>query len=287
MRAFVRTVADDQFGVDSKLPRTLGALFFKPGLLTREFMDGRIARYIPPFRLYLLSSVLFFVLLSFVSVRQDWGGEAGREISREVARADTTGAASPDSASADSVSADSVATDSVWSAMRIGVSFKREQWMNDVDVNLPWEWLNQKIEQNLLALAKLPPEVATRRLTQAVIEELPKVMFVLLPFFALLLKLFYVLRKHSYVEHFVFALHLHAFTFLLFVGGLLYRSPLTIGILAAVIALYTFVGMKRVYRQGYVMTLLKWAAVGMIYFMFVVTGMVFALIWAFAAVSPV
>lgn len=43
-------------------------------------MAGRIVRYIPPFRLYLLASVLFFVLLSFMSVRQDWGGAAGRQI---------------------------------------------------------------------------------------------------------------------------------------------------------------------------------------------------------------
>ena len=268
LRAFVRSVADDQFGVDAKLPRTLGALFFKPGLLTREFMDGRIARYIPPFRLYLLSSVLFFVLLSFLSVRRDWAGEAGREISREVARADTA------------------AADSARSGMKIRASMNREQWINDVSVNMPWPWLNQKIEQNLLALGKLPPEAAARRVTQAVIEELPKVMFVLLPVFALLLKLFYA-RKHSYIEHFVFALHLHAFVFLLFIGAMLSRSPYVGGLISVVIAVYTLLAMKRVYRQGYLLTFLKWTLLGLVYYVFVAVGMVFALIWAFAAVSPV
>ena len=274
MRAFVRSVADDQFGVDAKLPRTLGALLFKPGLLTREFMDGRIARYIPPFRLYLLSSVLFFVLLSFLSVRQDWGGEAGREISREVARADTA-------------AADSASADAPRGGMKIGVSIDREQWMDDLSVNIPWQWLDQKVEQNLRALGNLPPEVATRRITQAVIEELPKVMFVLLPVFALLLKLFYGLRKHSYIEHFVFALHLHAFAFLLFIGAMLSRSPFVGGLISVVIAVYTLLAMKRVYRQGYLMTFLKWTLLGLVYYVFVAVGMVFALIWAFAAVSPV
>jgi hypothetical protein len=73
----------------------------------------------------------------------------------------------------------------------------------------------------------------------------------------------------------------------LFVAALLYRSPFTMGIVALVSALYTFMAMKRVYRQSYVMTFLKWASLGVVYFMFVVGGMVFALIWAFAAVSPV
>jgi hypothetical protein len=275
MREFVRAVADDQLGVDAKLPRTLGALFFKPGLLTREFMGGRIARYIPPFRLYLMSSVLFFVLLSFTSVRRDWGGDAGREISREVARAD--------SASADSASA---SPDSARDRMKIGVSINREQWMDGVSVNLPWPWLDRKVEQNLIALGKLPPEVATRRVTQAVIEELPKVMFVLLPVFALLLKLLYSLRKHSYIEHFVFALHLHAFAFLIFLFSMVTASPYVAGVIAFVIAFYTFFAMKRVYGQGYAMTLLKWATLGLMYYVFVAVGMVFALLWAFAAVSP-
>jgi hypothetical protein len=237
-------------------------------------MDGRIARYIPPFRLYLLSSVLFFVLLSFVSVRQDWGGEAGREISREVARGDT-------------LSADSATADTTRSGMKIGVSIDSRQWMDSVRVNMGWEWLDQRVEQNLLALGKLPPEVATRRITQTVIEELPKVMFVLLPVFALLLKLLFVRRGHSYIEHFVFALHLHAFAFLIFVGVMLTRSAWVGGLISVVVAFYTFFAMKRVYRQGYAMTFLKWSLLGLLYYVFVAVGMVFALLWAFAAVSPV
>src|SRR5687767_2191509 len=39
---------DDQFSINSALPRTLGALIARPGHLTREYMSGRIARYIPP-----------------------------------------------------------------------------------------------------------------------------------------------------------------------------------------------------------------------------------------------
>ncbi|HEX8242894.1 MAG TPA: DUF3667 domain-containing protein, partial [Longimicrobium sp.] len=57
---------DDQFSLNSALPRTIGALMLRPGHLTREYMTGRIARYIPPFRLYLVTSVAFFLALSFL-----------------------------------------------------------------------------------------------------------------------------------------------------------------------------------------------------------------------------
>src|ERR1044072_1269710 len=47
---------------DSRLWRTLGYLLVKPGRLTREFFDGRRARFMPPFRLYLVISLLFFLV---------------------------------------------------------------------------------------------------------------------------------------------------------------------------------------------------------------------------------
>jgi hypothetical protein len=49
---------------DSRLWRTLVTLWFKPGKLTNEFIAGRRAAYVPPFRLYLILSVIFFLLAS-------------------------------------------------------------------------------------------------------------------------------------------------------------------------------------------------------------------------------
>jgi hypothetical protein len=50
---------------DSRLWRTLKLLWFKPGSLTLEFIAGRRAAFLPPFRLYLVLSVLFFLMASF------------------------------------------------------------------------------------------------------------------------------------------------------------------------------------------------------------------------------
>ena len=49
---------------DSRLWRTLITLWFKPGKLTNEFIAGRRAAYVPPFRLYLIVSIIFFLLAS-------------------------------------------------------------------------------------------------------------------------------------------------------------------------------------------------------------------------------
>lgn len=59
---------------DSRLWRTLQYLCFQPGRLTREFVAGRRVAYLPPFRLYLVVSVIFFLLASLSHPP----GEAGR-----------------------------------------------------------------------------------------------------------------------------------------------------------------------------------------------------------------
>lgn len=272
MRAFAKAVADDQFGVDAKLPRTLSALFFKPGLLTSEFMNGRIVRYIPPVRLYLLASVLFFVLLSFLSRRSDWAERAAEEIQKGMADSlAQSGNAQPDTA-----------------GRRLNVAFRvgDKPWFKDESVNFPWQWLDQKIEANLKALSQLPPNVALRRATDAIIDELPKVMFLLLPVYALLLKLIYIRRRRYYIEHFVFALHVHAFAFIMFVLVLLFRADWVMPLVSLVIAVYTLLAMKRVYAQGYMKTTLKWLALGFVYAILLGLGVTLAVILALAAGTP-
>ena len=49
---------------DSRLWSTLSLLWFVPGRLTQEFIAGRRAAYLPPFRLYLVLSIIFFLVAS-------------------------------------------------------------------------------------------------------------------------------------------------------------------------------------------------------------------------------
>jgi hypothetical protein len=54
---------------DSRLWRTLKYLWFKPGMLTEEFIAGKRVAYLQPFRLYLILSIIFFLIASFMHAR--------------------------------------------------------------------------------------------------------------------------------------------------------------------------------------------------------------------------
>ena len=114
---------------------------------------------------------------------------------------------------------------------------------------------------------------AGRALARRVIGQIPTTMFLILPLFAFVLKVLYVRRNRFYSEHLVFALHIHAFTFFVFAmitleRGLAPEASWTAwltAILVACIPLYVFVAMKRVYKQGWIKTILKYLILGNIY----------------------
>ena len=65
MAALFHDVLHDLVDLDSRVWRTLVALLFRPGRLTNEFIAGRRTFYFPPFRLYLVLSLVYFLLPSF------------------------------------------------------------------------------------------------------------------------------------------------------------------------------------------------------------------------------
>ncbi|HEX6259828.1 MAG TPA: DUF4286 family protein, partial [Woeseiaceae bacterium] len=68
----VRDAIGDLFELDSRLWRTLIPLMFRPGKLTHDYLIGRRARFMPPFRTYLVLSIIFF-LVAFFNPQQQLG----------------------------------------------------------------------------------------------------------------------------------------------------------------------------------------------------------------------
>jgi nucleotidyltransferase/DNA polymerase involved in DNA repair len=56
---------DDIFSFDSRASRTLVPLIARPAFLTNEYFAGRRVHYVPPLRLYLFISIVFFITLKF------------------------------------------------------------------------------------------------------------------------------------------------------------------------------------------------------------------------------
>lgn len=116
------------------------------------------------------------------------------------------------------------------------------------------------------------------------LERVPTVVFLLMPVFALLLKLLYVRRGWYYSEHLVFALHVHAFMFAVFSAtALLFwlaQDTAVADILGSLLALsipiYFIVALKRVYAQGWVKTLIKTWLLSLVYGTVLIFGLVLA-----------
>ncbi len=58
----LRDLIGDLFEVDSRIWRTVLPLLFRPGFLTMEYLSGRRVHYTPPLRMYLVLSLVFFVV---------------------------------------------------------------------------------------------------------------------------------------------------------------------------------------------------------------------------------
>lgn len=69
--AFAREFAEEALGLDSRVRLTVPALFLRPGEIAKEYVEGRRARFVPPIRLYLLSSFVMFLVLSQAGVKVD------------------------------------------------------------------------------------------------------------------------------------------------------------------------------------------------------------------------
>jgi hypothetical protein len=126
-------------------------------------------------------------------------------------------------------------------------------------------------------------------LKNAIFSTAPTTLFILVPVFALLLKILYLFKRRLYMEHVIVALHSHAFlcltVLLLVVNGNLqdWLAPEAgfvhslFGIvefaLGAWIPLYLLLMQKRVYGQGWPMTLVKYSLLGFCYIVLLSFGM--------------
>jgi hypothetical protein len=67
---FMHELIHEFLHFDSKIVLTMRMLLFSPGMLTREYIEGRKVRYVGPVRLYLVASVVLFGILAFVPVHR-------------------------------------------------------------------------------------------------------------------------------------------------------------------------------------------------------------------------
>ena len=259
LRHFLTVALEDVTHADSRLWRTLWALLFKPGFLTHEFLAGRRARYLPPVRLYLVLSVVFFVCASLTHsnggvIQVSTDDDAIPKAVRVVPLKD-----------ADSLATTAPAHPGETAEQRAA----RECGMINYDG--PWHATLRPAAQQ--ACRKIRADNA-RSLMATFRHNLPRIMFVFLPLLAGIMMLFYWRPRHYYVEHLLLLLHNHACVFVVVplawgVGALLPRvSGLVDLALVVYLAWYMYRSMRSVYGQGAWLTVAKLAALSLFYFVF-------------------
>ncbi len=226
-REFMREAAGRYVALNGKLWKTAGALLFRPGFLTREYLAGRRRRYIRPARLFLVASVLLFAAL---------------RIATEIADIEVIEAAPREAAKAPMEKKSPSA----------GVQLDDEF---NVDVgDLPSPALKKRIER----FNRMPTREKLAQVLDGMLRYGPYAMFVLLPAFAALLKLLYLGRRRRYParprlygEHLVFAGHNHAFVFLIAVAAVAIPSIPMQAPLVTLLALWGLIYMLRSLRAVY------------------------------------
>lgn len=156
------------------------------------------------------------------------------------------------------------------------------------------DWLNNqagRAKKNIKRLQEDPDAFK-----DALLSAVPSTLFILLPVFALMLKVLYVFKRRLYMEHLIVALHSHAFLclalLLMFTTMALqeWLAP-SVGALNSLFGwleaalwiwmpVYLLIMQKRVYAQGWLMTLLKYCVLGFCYFMLLSFGAAFTMVFS-------
>lgn len=317
MHHMVEDTLDMVLHVDGRVIHTLPPLLLRPGFLTMEYFSGRRQRYVAPFRLMFVLSLLAFFMCHLVVGSMDilHFGSASSAGTAQYA-ADTT---------AEAVHLRyAQASDALLKAKnQQGTGKKTYNKLVDIErdhanhrleelkappipvltadgndlsdlpeLHVTWlpDTLNKSFNHSLARARSNIRAVmaggdqgteAQERMVASVFHVLPQTMFVLMPLFALLLKITYIFKRRLYMEHLIVAVHSHAFLFLcLLLGMLLYmlngwlvphaawlNIPLRVLLWAlwAWSLIYLLLMQKRVYRQGWFMTSVKYLFVGWCY----------------------
>ncbi len=303
--ALLRDLMEDILDLDSRFMRTLKPLLFKPGRLTRDYMEGRRFRYAPPMRLYIFSSIVLFLLAALLSSNAISVGSKTKSPDESIIRITTATLEEKQQVEEalnklpaglrEQIDVDHLLSEKVDEDVGADkdpfainqISFNDKPWDRETNpVDIPWlpDWLNDFINDEVEESPKKAQQINDNPnlIVDKVFDILPITMFILLPFVALIFKFWYLFAKRYYVEHLIFSLHNHAFIFICLTFVLLLDlvqewfigADLEIGnqvaqwladAIGVWIPLYLFISLRHVYQQGWFLTFGKFIVIGISY----------------------
>jgi hypothetical protein len=280
-RHVIVDVLDSFLNWDSKFFTTIGLLLVKPWRLTNEFLTGKRVRYVNPLRLYLLASVLFFFAVNYwakaihIDPRQ-LSPKDRDEIAAELKNEDLPPAvrARVEEALREPSPATTAAT--AQPAQSTPPSKQSGQPLVVFNPNTSpstsfEQWLERHAKEKLGERGtKLQLFVGT------LFSNLPYMMLCCIPLFAFVLKILYLRRRIFYIDHLIYALHIHTFAYvaiMLIIAATLSLNRIAPGALASraiavlwiAFAAQIFLSIRRVYRQSWFISVFKFSLGGLVY----------------------
>lgn len=253
---FVKDAFEDYFSIDSKIFKSLVPLLFKPGFLTIEYVKGKRNSYIPPFRMFLIISVLYFLFLSVTNEKDDF---VKIEETQTERTSDTLVNVSKNEIKTQDVniSLDGIG-DSKMAIVMNSLKDSSEQayilqhglkaYTDSVlaDESFIYRFISRKFFAMFLTDGK--------NFGDLMFSSVQKLVFIMAPIMAFVLMLIYFRKKTFYMQHLIFAFHFHAFIFLMFLFEDSFLFLLGDWISNAVILtmlVYLLIAIKKVYQQGW------------------------------------
>lgn len=270
---------DEVFGIDSKLKHTYISFLLKPQFLTEEFLKGRRQHYVHPIRLYLICSIFFIFIFNHILVdTHSFKIDIDKFFPKEsnIVTSDSSGI---------TINVDDKKINLNEDVISSSTSMEKDDFFIEKEDNKVYEKLvdfirnsevvnSQTIKDSLgitewykvklIKQARYFYEEKGVTFFQAVLENIPIAIMLLVPLFALYLKVLYIRNKENlYIQHLIFSVHLHAFTLFIF-GLILLLSSVSwgkIGTINTALIIYWFIiillMLKNFYKQKWGKTILK------------------------------
>lgn len=285
---------------DGKFFSSLKYLITKPGFLSAEYVKGRRASYLNPIRMYIFTSAIFFIIFFSVATLDNFDGPANKDNDNDSTgmadarkqalkwadtKADSVAILNALSRVEDSQVAKTTDTarrsdskrkkDRGWTINMSKFDYTDVKQYDSVQKTLSSDerdgWFGRVMAKRQIVLRKKygdDSKTLMRAWLDSFIHQFPKMLFISLPIFALILRLLYIRRKQFYyVDHGIFSIHSYIFSFiaLLVSMGINWLSNSTGWTIIDWLQLplwlyviyYNYKAMRNFYRQGRGKTLVK------------------------------
>jgi len=182
--------------------KTIRNLLFRPSTLTKEYLSGKRLSYLAPVRLYIfISFVTFLMIALFPSHVTENLNKTEKELSTKIGKKDKSG------------------INKIHMNKHIELTPMKEidsiQKYGKEDEKLS-EFQYWAYEKVVHVTEKNTTVEIVEKFIESFVHNIPKILFIIMPFFAFILWLFHNKKKWYYFDHGIFTLHYFSFLLLIF-----------------------------------------------------------------------